>query len=62
MLDRTLDDTIPSAWMASAAAYDVAVSRLRGSVDETPTSDQVLEDLDRTIDALSETVLKTLGC
>jgi len=62
MLDRTLDDAIPSTWMASAAAYDVAVSRLRGSVDETPTSDQVLEDLDRTISALSDTVLKTLGC
>ncbi len=56
-----LPDEIPDAWLTSAARYHVAISKLRGDIDRTPTDEAVLEDLDRTIGALRESVFPILG-
>ncbi len=56
-----LDDEIPPEWLTSAARYNVAISKLRGNIDRTPTDASVLEDLDRTISELRETVFPILG-
>lgn len=56
MNDITLPDEIPGEWLTEAARYDVAISRLREEEVEPVSSERVLDDLDRTIDALSKTV------
>jgi acetoin utilization protein AcuC len=59
--ETELPDELPAEWLARAARHDVAISKLRGDVDRTPTDEAVLEDLDRTIDALRESVFPILG-
>jgi acetoin utilization protein AcuC len=59
--ESELPDEIPAGWLAEAAQYGVATSRLRGNIDRTPTDGAVLEDLDRTIDVLRESVFPILG-
>jgi acetoin utilization protein AcuC len=59
--ETELPDELPAEWLARAAGHNVAISKLRGDLDRTPTDDAVLEDLERTIDALRETVFPILG-
>jgi len=61
MVGIDLPDEIPPEWLTSAARYNVAISKLRGNIDRTPTDESVLEDLDRTIAALRESVFPILG-
>jgi len=57
MNDLTLPDGIPSEWQEGAARYGVRVSCLRGKeVDDGPSPGRVLDELDRTLRSLKETV------
>ena len=60
IVDHAVPDEVPPEWMTRAAGFGVAVSRMRGRVERTPTSDAALVDLEHTIDVLNETVLPTL--
>ena len=59
--ETDLPDEIPSEWLALAALHGVAISKLRGNIERTPTDEAVLEDLDRTIAALRRSVFPILG-
>jgi len=59
--ETKLPDAIPPEWLTGAARYGVAISSLRGDVERTPPNEAVLEDLDRTIEALREAVFPILG-
>lgn len=62
MNDVVLPDEIPSPWLTQAAPYGVAARSLRGqSAGEGPSPAAVMEDLDRTVSTLEETVLPILG-
>jgi acetoin utilization protein AcuC len=61
MVEVDLPDEIPAEWLMQAAQYNVAISKLRGNIDRTPTDDAVLEELDQTIDSLRESVFPLLG-
>ena len=61
IVETGLPDEIPSEWRALAALHGVAISKLRGNIDRTPTDEAVLEDLDRTITALRRSVFPILG-
>jgi acetoin utilization protein AcuC len=56
MLDESLPDEIPPAWLTEAVAYDVVASRLRGPDGFTSSPDPVLRDLDQTLDYLEKHV------
>lgn len=60
IMDRELADEIPASWMAEAAVYGVATSRLRGSGEPTSSPDHVLSDLETTVEHLREQVLAKL--
>ena len=59
--ETDLPDEIPPEWLTQAARYNVAISKLRGNIERTPTDGSVLEDLDRTIESLRESVFPILG-
>ena len=59
--ETDLPDEIPPEWLTQAARYNIAISKLRGNIDRTPTDEAVLEDLDQTIEALRESVFPILG-
>jgi len=56
-----LPDEIPPEWLTLASRHSVAISKLRGNIDRTPTDDAVLDDLERTIVTLRDTVFPILG-
>ncbi len=60
MNDTDLPDEIPAEWLTQAAPYGVAVTSLRGTAEAQPSSDRVMEDLDRVIGKLNETVFPVL--
>lgn len=62
MNDIDLPDKVPQEWLTQAAPYGVVVTSLRGTDEASPSSDRVMEDLDRTIAKLSETVFPLIGC
>ena len=59
--ETDLPDEIPAEWLTQAARYNVAIAKLRGTIDRTPTDEAVLEDLNRTVEALRETAFPILG-
>jgi len=59
--ETDLADEIPTEWLTQAARYNVAISKLRGNIERTPTDDSVLVDLEHTIEALRESVFPILG-
>jgi len=61
LTETDLADEVPPEWLTLAARYDVVISKLRGNIDRTPTEDSVLDDLERTIAALRDTVFRILG-
>lgn len=62
MNDTALPNEIPQEWLTQAAAYGVAAASLRGEGMKDPSPVRVMEDLDRTIDTLQETVFPILEC
>ncbi len=57
MNDLTLPDGIPSEWQEKATRYGIRVSSLRGKkVGGGPSPGRVLDELDRTLCSLKETV------
>jgi acetoin utilization protein AcuC len=57
MNDLALPDEISSEWQEKAAHYGVSASSLRGKeVDDSPSPGHVLDELDRTLCSLKETV------
>jgi len=60
MIEEPLPDEIPEGWMTAAAAHGLTISHLRGNENSAPTPEAVLEDLDRTIEALRTTVFPLL--
>jgi len=61
MTDIDLPEQIPGEWLTQAARYGMAISKLHGNVEQTPTDDAVLEDLHKTIDTLRASVFPILG-
>ena len=61
LTETDLADEVPPEWLTLAARYNVVISKLRGNIDRTPTEDSVLDDLERTIAALRDTVFRILG-
>ena len=61
LTETDLADEVPPEWVTLAARYNVVISKLRGNIDRTPTEDSVLDDLERTIAALRDTVFRILG-
>ena len=59
--ETELPDEIPPEWLTRASAQGVAFSKLRGSIDRTPTDSAALDDLERTIEALRSTAFSILG-
>ncbi len=59
--ETDLPDEIPAEWLTQAARYNVAITKLRGTIDRTPTDEAALEELDRTIEALRESAFSILG-
>ncbi len=60
MTGAELPDEIPEGWATHAAAYGIAVTSLRGPEGSEPSPSRVLEDLDRTIATLKETVFPVI--
>jgi len=59
MLGEDLPDRIPPAWLTAAAQHGIAVATLRGPKEDF-TSEGVLSDLDRTIEAIRRDVFPIL--
>jgi len=55
------DGETPAAWQEEAAGYGVAARILRGDSDSEPSPTRVMQDLERTIATLRETILPVLG-
>lgn len=62
MNDVDLSDEIPKDWLTQAAPYGVAVASLRGERKASPSPQRVMEDLDRVIGTLNDTVVPLLKC
>jgi len=60
MNDTNLPDAIPAEWLTQAAPYGVTVTSLRGTAEASPSPARMLEDLDRVIDKLNDTVFPVL--
>ena len=60
MNDTDLPDEIPEEWLTQAAPYGVTVTSLRGTTEAPPSPTRVLEDLDRVIGKLNDTVFPVL--
>ncbi|MCR4404043.1 MAG: acetoin utilization protein AcuC [Candidatus Acetothermia bacterium] len=56
-----IPDEVPASWRELASRYDVRLDRLRDEPDRHSTPTDVLEDLDRTIRKLRETVFPIHG-
>jgi acetoin utilization protein AcuC len=62
MNDLTLPDEIPFEWQEGAAHYGISVDSLRGKEgDDVPSPGRVLDELDRTLRSLKETVFPLIG-
>ncbi len=62
MNDLTLPDGIPAEWQEQATRYGVRVNSLRGKeMDDGPSPGRVLDELDRTLRSLKETVFPLIG-
>ncbi len=61
MLDETLPDEIPAAFLTLAAPHGVTVSQLRGPREVPPTSDRALDALAETIRKVRDAVLPLLA-
>jgi len=62
MNDVDLSDEIPQDWLTQAAPYGVAVASLRGGREASASPQRVMEDLDRVIGKLNDTVVPLLKC
>ena len=62
MNDVDLSDEIPKDWLTQAAPYGVAVASLRGEREASVSPQRVMEDLDRVIGKLNDTVVPLLKC
>ena len=62
MNDVDLSDEIPQEWLTQAASYGVAVASLRGERKAPSSPQRVMEDLDRVIGTLNDTVVPLLKC
>lgn len=62
MNDLTLPDGIPAEWQEEATRYGIRVNSLRGKqVGDGPSPGRVLDELDRTLCSLKETVFPLIG-